>query len=133
LKGSTVSTPSSDNEEPAFFLASTEGYDLTEPRRCYRLRRILGRASDDYLLVKIDPPIVGQRYGLGERNIDRVVLATRHEGWSLFSISSWPVFVHVARLLREPLEGDTLTKGDLEEIAWAEIYKTEEDARLSVE
>jgi hypothetical protein len=33
--------------------------------------------------------------------------------------SSWPVFVHVARLLREPKHGDTLTREDLEEIGWA--------------
>ena len=119
--------------EPDFFLASSEGYGLEQPRRCYRLRRILGRSGDDYLLVKVDPPIVGQRYGLGGRDIDHVVLATRHKGESLFPVSSWPVFVHVARLLREPREGDTMTRDDLEEIGWAEIYETEEDAWRAVE
>ena len=120
-------------DTPDFYLASSEGYGLEGPRRCYRIRRILGRGSDDYLLVKVDPPIIGQRYGLGGRDIDRVILATRHEGESLFSISSWPVFVHVARMLREPREGDSMTSEDLEEIGWAEIYRTEEDARRAVE
>jgi hypothetical protein len=120
-------------DTPDFFLASSEGYGLERPRRCYRLRRILGRTGDDYLLVKVAPPIIGQRYGLGGREIDRVILATRHEGESLFAIRSWPVFVHVARLLREPREGDTMTRDDLESIGWAEIYKTEEDARRAVE
>ena len=112
-----------------FFLASSEGYGLEEPRRCFRLRRIMGRSSDDYLLIQIDPPIPGQRYGFGERDIERVVLATRHEGVSLFPISSWPVSVHVARLLREARDGDTLPREDLEEIGWAELYETEEAAR----
>jgi hypothetical protein len=119
-------------DAPDFYLASSEGYGLETPRRCYRLRRILGRSGDDYLLVKVDPPIIGQRYGLGGIDIDRVVLATRHEGESLFPISSWPVFVHVARLLLEPREGDTMTRDDLEEIGWAEIYRTEEDARRAL-
>jgi hypothetical protein len=119
--------------DPDFFLASSEGYGLKEPRRSYRLRRIAGRSGDDYLLVRVDPPISGQRYGLGAENIDRVVLATRHEGESLFPISSWPVFVHVARLLREPKHGDTLTREDLEEIGWAELYETEEAARKAIE
>jgi hypothetical protein len=118
---------------PDFFLASSEGYGLEEPRKSYRLRRIAGRSGDDYLLVRVDPPISGQRYGLGGQNIDRVVLATRHEGESLFPISSWPVFVHVARLLREPKHGDTLTREDLEEIGWAELYQTEEAARKAIE
>jgi hypothetical protein len=38
----------------------------------------------------------------------------------------------VARLLREPREGDTMTREDLEEIGWAEIYRTEEDARRAL-
>lgn len=116
-----------------FFLASSEGYGLEEPRACSRLQRIPGRSGDDFLLVKVDPPITGQQYGLGAQDIDRLVLAVRHEGASLFSISSWPVFVHVARLLRCPREGDTLTTSDLEEIGWAEIYETEEDARRAIE
>ena len=68
--------------DPDFFLASTEGIRLEAPRRCYRLRRIAGRGGDDYLLIRIVPPIIGQPYGLGVGDIDRVILATRHEGAS---------------------------------------------------
>jgi hypothetical protein len=108
-------------EQPDFYLGSSEGYGLETPRRCYRLRRIAGRSGDDYLLVRIDPPIIGQEYGLGDKNIHRVILATKHEGASLFPISSWPAFVHVARMVREPREGDTLTREDLELIGWGEL------------
>jgi hypothetical protein len=61
---SWISIPSSDVDAPDFYLASSEGYGLETPRRCYRLRRILGRSDDDYLIVKVDPPIIGQRYVL---------------------------------------------------------------------
>jgi len=86
---------------------------------------------DDLLLVRIEPPLIGQKYGLGERDIDVVLVATRHTGSSLFPIAEWPVFVHVARLLVDvPVLGDKLEKGQYESIAWAEIYRTEDDARI---
>lgn len=41
----------------------------------------------------------------------------------------WPVFVHVARLL-VPYEGqDVVRNNQVESIAWAELYATEEAAR----
>jgi hypothetical protein len=66
---------------------------------------------------------------MGSQDIERVILATRHRNESLFPVSSWPMFVHVARLLREPRRGDTLPAVDLEEIGWGELYPTEEEAR----
>jgi hypothetical protein len=86
---------------------------------------------DDLLLVRIDPPLIGQKYGLGERDIELVLVATRHKGSSLFPITEWPVFVHVARMLVEdPVHYDRLEKGQYESIAWAELYRTEDDARM---
>lgn len=115
---------------PDFYLSSSEGYDLDEPRSCWRIGRARTTARDDLLLVKIDPPLIGQKYGLGGRDIDVVVVAPRHQGASLFPVSEWPVYVHVARLLVEPpAPSQTLRQEDLESIAWAELYKTEQDAR----
>ena len=86
---------------PDFYLASTEGYGLTPPRACYRIARLRGNRSDDYLVVRVEPPLIGQKYGLGATDIEIVVLATRHKGESLFPITHFPVSVHVARLLVE--------------------------------
>lgn len=119
--------------EPDFYLASTEGYDLEEPRRCWRVKQLTTDGRNDLLLVKIDPPLIGQKYGLGGRNIDLVLIAPRQEGASLFPINEWPLYVHVARLLIEnPEDRDTLHADEFESIAWAELYKTEEDARSKV-
>jgi hypothetical protein len=102
---------------------------MEEPRRCFAVRRVRGDKRDDYLVVRIEPPVVGQPFGLGGQDIDHVILATRHVGESLFPIQRWPVFVHVARPL-VPIEGrDMLHDGELESIAWAEIYQTEDAAR----
>ena len=118
------------NEVPDFFLASSEGYGLKEPRKCYRLKRLNGSSRDDLLLIRIEPAIIGQSYGLGGEAIDRVVIAGRHRGDGLFPIKRWPVSVHVARVLVPgPETRESLRDDEIEEIAWAEIYETEAQAR----
>ena len=89
-----------NNLLPDFYLASSEGYDMEEPRKCYKIKKLNG-IKNDYLLIKIDPPIIGQKYGLGGKDIDKVLVFTRHVGASLFPINKWPVYVHIARLLIE--------------------------------
>ncbi|TVQ30907.1 MAG: hypothetical protein EA376_11635 [Phycisphaeraceae bacterium] len=116
-----------------FYMVSSEGYMMASPHRCEAIRRIKGEDRDDYLLAAIDPPLNGQVFGLGGRNIDQVVIATRHQSESLFPIERWPVYVHVARLL-VPYEGQDIIRNDeVESIAWAELYATEDAARAKSE
>ncbi len=118
-------------QNPDFFLASSDSYRLVEPRSCKRIKRVGSDNRDDLLLVKVEPPLVGQLYGLGGRDIDTLLIATRHKGDSLFAIQKWPVFVHVARLLIEnPERREQIHDNEFESIAWAELYRTEEDARV---
>jgi hypothetical protein len=119
--------------EPDFYMASTEGYGMEEPRRCWRIRRLATAKRKDILLVKIDPPLPGQKYGLQGRDIDVVLVATRHQAASLFPITRWPVYVHVARLLvDDPERLMQLQEYEFKSVAWAELYRTEKDARLKV-
>lgn len=113
-----------------FYLSSSEGYDLGNPRKCYRIKRLQGDTRDDYLLIRIDPPLIGQEYGLGGQDIDEVIVAARYKGDSLFPIVEWPAFVHVARILVDnPGHRDIIHSDELEEIAWAELYETYDAAR----
>ena len=117
------------DRSPDFFLSSSEGYGLEEPRACFRIKRLLGSGRDDYLLIRIAPPIPGQPYGLGDRDIAEVVIATRHAGSSLFPITDWPVFVHVARPLVADIElRESVDINELEEIGWAELYPPDDGA-----
>ena len=117
-------------KDPDFYLASTDYYNLESPRRVWRLKRLSGVGRDDLLLVRIDPPIIDQGYGSDAQSVNTVLLATRHEGASLFPVAQWPVFVHVLRPTIGNVEDrDSLQKGEFRNIAWAELYKTEEDAR----
>lgn len=110
-------------EVPDFWMSTTDGIPLEEPRACYKVRRLTGSNSDGYLLCEIDPPFIGQRYGLGGRDIDRVMMAVRHRGRSLFPIGEWPAYVHVARLTVEI--GDhqfVVERNDFKSMIWAELY-----------
>ena len=112
-----------------FYLASTEGCNLERPRRCLPIKRLRGEDRDDYLLVSLDPPLYVEASDVGGMELDQVIIATRHRGESLFLVTGWPVYVHVARLL-VPFRGqDAVQNGEMESLAWAELYQTETAAR----
>jgi hypothetical protein len=116
-----------------FFIASSEGYGMSEPRACYSLRRLRTESRDDLLLIRIEPPLIGQQYGMGGRDVDTVFVAPRHKGTSLFPPHHWPIYVHVGRLLGSPDNPpDPLHRTDYEEIAWAELYETEATAHAAM-
>lgn len=113
---------------PDFYLASAEGYGLESPHACFILRRLRSERRDDFLLVRIDPSIIGQPFGLGDKDIDEVIIATRHQGDSLFPIRRWPVDIHVLRPLVRL--GDAVIRNDeFQSVAWAALYRSEQDAR----
>lgn len=113
---------------PDFYLASSDGYGLENPRRCWVVRRLKGQRSD-CLLIDIDPPVGEPTFGVGSATLSQVVVAPRHRGVSILPIGDWPVFVHVARLLT-PYDGrGEFSETDIESFAWAELYPTEEAAR----
>ena len=118
---------------PDFYLASPEGYGLKEPRCGWRVKRMSTEQRDDLLLIKVDPPLSGKKYGLETRDIDLLLVAPRHLGASLFPINEWPISVHVARpLIDHPELRDRLRQQEYVLIAWAELYRTEADARSEV-
>lgn len=112
-----------------FFLHTKENSDLTELQACWELARLKDNFRNDYMLVKIDPPIIGQPYGLGDKNINTVILATRHKGYTLFPVTKWPAFVYVIRILDESIisTGRFVTE-QVEMILWGVLYRTRSEA-----
>jgi hypothetical protein len=117
------------NDSPDFYLASTESYALDEPRGCWRIKRLPGDKRDNYLLARIAPALNGATFGLGPCDITKVILATRLEGFTLFPITRWPVYVHVAvPLINDPEQRDVIQMDELQSLAWGELYESEEAA-----
>lgn len=80
------------------------------------------------MLVDIEPVLRGQSFGLGGQNISRLILSTRHQGYTLYPVTEWPSHVYVARILDESvLETLFFTKEQVELIAWAIIFRTMEE------
>lgn len=121
-------------EEPAFYLVSRETAAPFGPIKCFVEERLLGRKEgDDYLRVRIEPPIIGQPYGLGERNIEDVVLATRYAGSTLHPINEWPMTVFVCRIVNEKIRhSGRASAEDLEMILIGELYPTLAEANESI-
>ena len=123
-----VYSPILVTKEVDFVMTSSEGYDLEEPRNCAILHWFDGDRPNRYVLVSIDPPLIGQQYGLGGRDVYEVVLASRHVGYSLNPITEWPAYVHVALPLGDiRSKSGPLGKDDLLLIGWGEIYQKRED------
>src|SRR4051812_19879118 len=60
--------------QPTQFWLKGEGGELATPRRCTPMRRVRDPVRD-HMIVEIDPPLVGQRYGLGARDISVLLLS----------------------------------------------------------
>jgi len=109
---------------PDFFLDATETGDPRELRACWLEGRLRDSSRDDYMLVRIDPPLIGQPYGLGDRDIERVLLATRHAGRTLFPVTEWPAFVYVLRVLDDTvLKTKMFSANHVQMIRWAILHK----------
>jgi hypothetical protein len=113
-------------KEPAFYLTSTDCEPVLEPTKCFTEERLIAAESrDDYLRVRIEPSIIGQPYGLGEKNIEDVVLATRHAGTTLHPVTEWPMTVFVCRIVNERVRhSGRVSAKDLEMILIGELHRT---------
>lgn len=116
-------------QEPDFYLcAKGENVDLSDPRACWQRKRLRDNIRDDYLLVEIAPPVIGQRYGLGDQDITHLILASRHQGVTLFPVTEWPAHVYVYRILDDALfRQEVFEAHQVEMIAWAMIFRSLSD------
>jgi len=113
-----------------FYLTTAEEYGLLSlPRACRQLGRFADVNRDDYMLVEIDPPLIGQSFGLGDKDITRLLLSTRHQGHSLFPIDEWPAHVYVTRLLdQKVISNNRFSAQQVELIAWGLLFRNYSEA-----
>lgn len=116
--------------KPDFFLsAAGENEGLTTPRACWQKARLKDPVRDDHMLIEIEPPVIGQKYGLGNQDITNLILSSRYEGFSLFPVKEWPCHVYIARILDDAvIRTLAFTRSQVEIIAWGMIFRTLEEA-----
>ena len=115
---------------PDFFLSTAgENEGLATPRACWKIARLKDQVRDDHMLVEIEPPVIGQNYGLGNQDIANLILSARYEGFSLFPVKEWPCHVYVARILDDTITQTlSFTRDQVEIIAWGIIFCTLDEA-----
>ncbi len=121
------------NPSPDFyFTAASElrnDSDLSLVRECRNLGRIRSKfGSVDFMLVGVNPPIIGQAFGLGGVDIHRCAFMGRYSDSGMFPISEWPLRVNVyySSEIRtiDPKRGRLSSMDRSILIAVGEIYRT---------
>ena len=112
----------------SYYLSSLESVRFEEVRQCTFIRRMAFDTGKECVLVKLEPPVIGQPWGIAE-NLEYFVLANRHEGEHLFPVTEFPCFVHIARPLRDDVVyKDIVSASELQTVAWGELYRSRKDA-----
>jgi hypothetical protein len=115
------------NLDADFYLCLDEGSG--EPRACWFKSRLRDAGRDDCMLVAIDPPVIGQPYGLGGEDIYYLLLASKWQGRTLWPISEWPFPVYVLRPLRKSILHDSeVDHTQMQLIEWGLLHRSYEDA-----
>jgi hypothetical protein len=117
-----------------FFLSCAGEYKpLSEPRACWAKARLRNSIRDDYMLIEINPPLIGQSLGLADKDIAQLIISTRLEGYTLYPITQWPVPVYVSRILDQAILGTLLfEENQVELVAWGMIFRTLEAAIANI-
>ena len=94
---------------------------------------MVGPYESEFVAARLDPPVIGQGFGLGGKDITDVLLSPHYRGDSLFLIGTYPVAVYIYRALNSTPLSDLRTFGatDIEMIAWGEVYENEKTARAA--
>jgi hypothetical protein len=110
------------------YLSSLDSVRFETVRECQFERTLSFDTGKVAIETRISPAIVGQDFSV-TADIDRVILAPRHEGATIDPVSEFPLFVFIAIpsrglvRLQSPLRLD-----DLDVIGWGELYRSSADA-----
>jgi hypothetical protein len=122
---------------PDFYLGSTEHCgDWARARACWLERRFEWKPSwlerftrrkrgREYILITVDPPVIGQPYGMGDKDIVALVLAPRYASVPFPESINRRTDVLVYRILNASVLTQQIARAsDLVLEAWGEVYPT---------
>lgn len=112
------------NPEFDFYL-SFDARDV-QPRGCWsRGRRTYG-GRDDMMLVAIEPPLFDEST---REEIYWLLLASKFENESLWSVSHWPVPVYILKLLQLPPDQKEIRVDQASIIHWGFLHTCDDKER----
>ena len=121
--------------KPDFYLYTDEGYHLDDVvRSCYMRARLFADRPDGYMLCDVNPPLNGKNYEIKNRDINQIIIGNKSKGMTLFPVSGWPFPIYVlASQVDNIAFQEIIDSSNSKLIAWAEIYKTRQDAQAALD
>jgi hypothetical protein len=115
---------------PDFFLGSSEHRgDWARARACWLTGGLRLEDGRECVRVDVAPPVIGQPFGLGDKDIDNLILVPRWKGAVFAKTIDHPMPVLVYRILNPSMVvQDVVHDSDIKLSAWGEIYSTLEAA-----
>lgn len=110
------------------FLSSYDYAEFSPTRKImqFRLIRIDGRNA---LVVEVDLPVDGSKYGCQQKEIHQLFLLNRIDEKAFDSFKRFPIDVFVLIEKREGFKDqNSIELNELDNIAWACLYNKEKDA-----
>lgn len=110
------------------FISSYDYMDFVKPRKILRFQhiQISGRKG---LIVDVDVPLDGIKYGRQEKELHQLILLNRVDEHAFDSLKKFPIDVFV--LIEKESgnrEQNPIEVRELKNIAWACLYNNEKDA-----
>ena len=108
------------------YLSSYEYSDFEIPRKVLRYQRI--KLDDrNALIIEVEKPLTGQKYGLLGNDITKFYLINRFDENAFDMLNKFPIDVYVL-IVKNPEAINTSSLSELQNIAWACLYDNEKDA-----
>lgn len=109
------------------YLSSYEYNDFEIPRKVTHFQKT--KLSDrNVLIVEVDQPLIGQKYGLLGNDITKFYLVNRVDENAFEKLNKFPIDVHVLIIGNSEIVYPSSLE-ELQNIAWACLYDNKKDAK----
>lgn len=108
------------------YLSSYEYNDFEIPRKVLQYQKT--KLDDrNALVIEVDKPLIGQKYGLLDKYVTKFYLINRIDEDAFEKLNKFPIDVHVL-IVKSPETVNPFSLSELQNIAWACLYDNEKDA-----
>lgn len=109
------------------YLSSYEYNDFDTPRKVLSFYKSIVE-NRNVLIIEVDLPLIGQKYGLLDKDVSKFYLINRVNENAFDTFQKFPIDVHV--LIPKSVNNlSPSTFSELQNIAWACLYDNIEDAK----
>jgi hypothetical protein len=108
------------------YISSYEYKEFEIPREVLHYQKI-NLDKRNVLIVEVDQPLIGQKYGLLGDDITKFYLVNRVDENAFDKLNKFPIDVHIL-IVKNPKTINPTSIMELQNIAWACLYDNKKDA-----